>query len=75
VRAVNLGSVSNPWAPDLRAGYVLLDAGASGYQVLSRRVDYDRRAVIDAIAASHHPTPDFLTAWFRGERLAPHQRS
>ena len=75
VRAVNLGSVSNPWAPDLRASYVLLDAGESGYQVLARRVDYDRQAVIDAIAASHHPTPDFLTAWFRGRRLAPHQRS
>lgn len=74
VRAVNLGSVSNPWAPDLRAGYVLLDAGATGYEVRARRVEYDRQAVIDAIAASHHPTPEFLTAWFQGGRIAPHQR-
>ena len=75
VRAVNLGSVSNPWAPDLRASYVLLDAGATGHEVTARRVDYDRQAVIDGIAASHHPTQEFLTAWFRGERFAPHQRS
>lgn len=75
VRAVNLGSVSNPWAADLRASYVLLDAGADGYEVRIRRVDYDRQVVIDAISASRHPTPVFLTAWFRGERIAPHQRS
>lgn len=75
VRAVNLGSVSNPWAHDLRASYVLLDAGASGYTVQARRVAYDREAVIDAIDASHHPTPGYLKAWFRGERRAPHQRS
>ena len=74
VRAVNLGSVSNPWAPDLRASYVLLDADSSGWEVRARRVAYDRQAVIDGIVASHHPTPDFLTAWFRGERIAPHQR-
>jgi predicted phosphodiesterase len=75
VRAVNLGSVSNPWAPDLRASYVLLDAGAHGYTVHARRVAYDRQAVIDAIDASHHPTPGYLKAWFRGERPAPHQRA
>jgi putative phosphoesterase len=74
VRAVNLGSVSNPWAPDLRATYVLLEAGPDGHEVRARRVDYDRQAVIDGIAASHHPTPDFLTSWFRGRRYAPHQR-
>ncbi len=64
VRAVNLGSVSNPWAPDLRATYVLLDADASGYEVRARRVDYDCQAVIDGIAASHHPTSEFLASWF-----------
>lgn len=74
VRAVNLGSVSNPWAADLRASYVLLEAGPSGYEVRSRRVDYDRQAVVDAIHASHHPTPGFLTSWFLGHRVAPHQR-
>jgi predicted phosphodiesterase len=74
VRAVNLGSVSNPWAPDLRAGYVLLDAGADGYEVRPRRVDYDLQAVIDGIAASHHPTAGYLTRWFLGRHFAPHQR-
>jgi hypothetical protein len=26
------------------------------------------------VGASHHPTPEFLTSWFRGERIGPHQR-
>lgn len=68
VRIVNVGSVSNPWAPDLRASYALVEAGHSGWSVHLRRVDYDRQAVIAAIHAAHHPTPAFLTAWFRGER-------
>ena len=30
VQAVNMGSVSNPWAADLRASYILLDAARVG---------------------------------------------
>ena len=74
VRIVNVGSVSNPWAPDLRASYALVEAGPSGWSVHLRRVDYDRQAVVDAIHAVHHPTPTFLTGWFRGERRPSWQR-
>ncbi len=41
VRVVNLGSVSNPLPPDLRASYVILDADASGYRVQHRLVDVE----------------------------------
>lgn len=74
VRIVNVGSVSNPWAPDLRASYALVEAGPSGWSVHLRRVDYDRQAVIDAIHGAHHPTPGFLIGWFRGERRPSWQR-
>ncbi|HYU74631.1 MAG TPA: hypothetical protein VEL31_18330 [Ktedonobacteraceae bacterium] len=49
VRAVNLGSVSNPVTTGLQASYVLLDADSSGYSIQFRRVDYDREAAIKAI--------------------------
>lgn len=74
VRIVNVGSVSNPWAPDLRASYALVEAGPSGCSVDLRRVDYDRQAVIGAIHSVHHPTPEFLIGWFRGEHRPPWQR-
>src|SRR5262249_29254476 len=74
VRIVNVGSVSNPWAPDLRASYALVEAGPSGWSVHLRRVDYDRQAVVDAIHAVHHPPPTFLTGWSRGERRPSWQR-
>jgi putative phosphoesterase len=49
VHVVNLGSVSNPLAPDLRASYVMLEADANSYRVWHRRVEYDRQAVIAAV--------------------------
>jgi len=67
VRAVNLGSVSNPWAPDLRASYVLLEAGASGYRLQHRRVAYDRQAVIEAVRRSRHPGAEFLVGHMLGQ--------
>jgi len=73
VRIVNVGSVSNPWAPDLRASYALVEAGPSRWSMDLRRVDYDRQAVIDAIHGAHHPTPGFLTGWFRGDYRPPWQ--
>jgi predicted phosphodiesterase len=69
VRAINLGSVSNPVTPGLQATYVLLEADEHGYRIQSRRVDYDREAVIKAIEQSRHPTPSFLIAFMRGERI------
>jgi predicted phosphodiesterase len=67
VRAVNLGSVSNPVPPDLRASYVVVDAGTAGAQVQHRRVGYDRDAVIDALERQNHPGKAWLIAHQRGE--------
>jgi predicted phosphodiesterase len=66
VRAVNLGSVSNPVAPDLRASYVVVEADASGYAVEHRRVAYDCEAVISALERLNHPGKNWLTAHHRG---------
>ena len=67
VRAVNLGSVSNPVAPDLRASYVVIDADGDGYTLEHRRVAYDCEAVIAALEALNHPGRDWLTKHHRGE--------
>ncbi len=69
MRVINLGSVSNPVTPGLQATYVLLDADEHGYSIQLRRVDYDHEAVIKAIEHSRHPTPAFLIAYMRGERI------
>jgi putative phosphoesterase len=61
VRVVNLGSVSNPVAPDLRASYALLTATTSGYQLQMRYVEYDWQAVLAAIQQSGHTTKPYLT--------------
>jgi predicted phosphodiesterase len=67
VRVVNLGSVSNPWAPDLRASYVLLEADASGCRLQHCRVAYDRQTVIEAIQRSRHPGAEFLVQHMLGQ--------
>ena len=67
VRAVNLGSVSNPVPPDLRASYVIVDADRDGYEVQHRRVAYDHEAVIDALERVNHPGRPWLIAHQRGE--------
>jgi predicted phosphodiesterase len=68
VRVVNLGSVSNPHGSDLRASYVLLDAGAGGYGLRHRQVSYDVQAVVEAVKRSHHPAADFIIGHFLGQR-------
>ena len=68
VQVVNLGSVSNPMAPDLRASYFLLEATEAGYQLEHRRVAYDLRAVIDAVKRSDHPASEYILSFFRGQR-------
>lgn len=68
VRVVNLGSVSNPMAPDLRASYILLDAGASGYWLQYRHVEYDHQTVIEAVEQSRHPDGDFIIGHQLGQR-------
>jgi hypothetical protein len=67
VRVVNLGSVSNPWAPDLRASYASVEADASGYRLQHRRVAYDRQAVIEAVQRSRHPGAEFLVGHMLGK--------
>jgi putative phosphoesterase len=71
VRVVNLGSVSNPLVPDLRASYALIEADAAGYRLEQRRVEYDHAAVIAALDAARHPTAEFIAAHQRGERRPP----
>jgi predicted phosphodiesterase len=68
VRVVNLGSVSNPLAPNLHASYVLLEASASDYRLERRWVDYDRQAVIEAVWRSRHPAGKFIVSYFLGQR-------
>jgi predicted phosphodiesterase len=75
VRILNVGSVSNPWAPDLRACWTLLQADEHGYRAEQRRVAYDLAAVLDALRRAGHPTADTLAAHFRGERTAPWRRA
>jgi len=67
VRAVNLGSVSNPVAPDLRASYVMIEADAQGYALEHRRVAYDCEAVISALEALNHAGRNWLIQHHRGE--------
>jgi putative phosphoesterase len=71
VRVVNPGSVSNPFPPDLRASYALLDADASGYRLEHRRVEYDRAAVIAELRRVGHPAGEYVARFMRGQNLAP----
>jgi predicted phosphodiesterase len=73
-RIVNVGSVSNPLPPDLRASYVMLEALGSGHQVEHRRVDYDRDAVVAALRRTGHPGAGFIVKHMRGEVRAQYQR-
>jgi putative phosphoesterase len=66
-RAVNLGSVSNPVAPDLRASYVVVSADDRAHTVEHRRVEYDHGAVITALEALAHPGRSWLIRHQRGE--------
>jgi diadenosine tetraphosphatase ApaH/serine/threonine PP2A family protein phosphatase len=69
VRAVNLGSVSNPITDDLRASYVILHTDEAGYHVEHRRVGYDHGAVLERIARSGHPAAAYLESFQRGENV------
>jgi predicted phosphodiesterase len=62
---VNLGSVSNPLAADLRASYVLLHAGQAGYRVEHRRVAYDWKAVFALLHERAHPMAAWLQRHFQ----------
>ncbi len=66
IRVINLGSVSNPYSPDLRANYVLLDVDGAGYRIEQRRVDYNRDAVIAAVQRVRHPAADYIIHLMQG---------
>ncbi len=55
VHFVNTGSVGRPKDGDWRAGYVILDAGASAVSVELVRVEYDVATAVHAIRASELP--------------------
>ena len=69
VRAVNLGSVSNPITDDLRASYVVLDADRHGTGMQLRRVGYDVEAFLAVTAACGHPAADYIASFQRGEQV------
>ena len=68
VRAVNLGSLSNPITDDLRASYVVVHADRHGHGVEHRRVTYDRDAFLEAVDQSGHPASDYIASFQRGEQ-------
>lgn len=68
IRVVNIGSVSNPFPPDLRASYVLLDADERGYRIEHRRADYDRGAVLAALERARHPATAFVAGFMLGHQ-------
>jgi len=67
IRVVNLGSVSNPVPPDLRASYVILDADHTGYRIEHCRVDYNHNAVIAAVERVKHPAADYIVKLMQGK--------
>jgi predicted phosphodiesterase len=75
VRVVNVGSISNPLPPDLRACYVLLEANRSGYQLQHRRVDYNHEAVIVEVRRANHPASNYIISFMRGWNIPRWQKS
>lgn len=63
---INLGSVSNPKAPDLRASYAILTADDQGHDIRHHYVEYDRQAVIAALEQVRHPGRAFINKFMRG---------
>lgn len=74
IEVVNLGSVSNPKAPDLRASYVVLHASVRGTRVEPRRVPDDHAKFIADVRRTRHPEAEFILRFQRGEMLgrSPH---
>jgi predicted phosphodiesterase len=69
VRAVNLGSLSNPITDDLRASYVVLQADRHGHTVDHRRVGYDRDAFLTSVRESGHPASDYIASFQCGGQV------
>jgi predicted phosphodiesterase len=69
VRAVNLGSVSNPVTDDLRSSYVIVHGDRFGHMIEHRRVAYDHDAFLACVERSGHPERDYLASFQRGEQF------
>ena len=65
---VNLGCVSNPVAPDLRASYAIIDSSKRGTRVHHRRVPYDHTAFAETVERSRHPEAEFILSHQRAQR-------
>ena len=60
VRAVNLGSLSNPNRADRCATYCVLASDSGSHEVHHRIVDYDHRAELDALHRVRHPASGYI---------------
>ena len=69
VRAVNLGSVSNPITSDLRASYVVIDVDGEDHRLAHRRVAYDHDAFVARTEATDHPATPYITSFQRGAQV------
>jgi predicted phosphodiesterase len=67
IRVFNLGSISNPVPPDLRATYAILSTDRRGYEIELRRVAYSHKDVIAAVQRIHHPAADYIVRVMRGQ--------
>ena len=70
-KVVNLGSLSIPFGPDVRASYVLLENDAGGHRIEHRRVAYDIDELLAQMNRLRFPGTAFLTPRFLGEMTAP----
>ncbi|MCX6017848.1 MAG: metallophosphoesterase family protein [Chloroflexi bacterium] len=70
-RVLNLGSLSIPFGPDVRACYVLLECDESSHRAEHRRVAYDVDELLAQMNRLRFPGTNFLTTRFRGEIVAP----
>jgi len=71
VRILNPSSISDHFMPDLKAGYMLLEADNAGYRVETHRVEYDREAVVEQLHQLKHPCGNFVSLFLRGQMQAP----
>jgi predicted phosphodiesterase len=72
---VNVGSVSNPVASDIRASYAILESSRGGSTIAHRRVSYDTAAFAESVRRSRHPSADYILGFQRGEHAGrtPHR--
>lgn len=65
----NLGCVSNPIPPDLRASYLLVEASQLDSRVTRHRVAYDLQRVLEITRKRRHPAEAHIRQFYLGERV------